>query len=290
MTPGIHLKVNLKKYNFIVIVIGVGLLISTALFLWGKTSEKPKMMDQGLQKPIKQLDFQSFISNKKESISFESKQFLTELEASLEKNNTLPEKISTLTKIADFWKDSANSPEIYCFYLSEAAKLDNSEKNLTFAAQLFLDLLKNEHDESVIEWEASEAISLFEKAIVLNPSSDDLKIDLASCYVFGKGRNGAMKGITQLLEVVKKDSNNMKAQLVLGIGGFVSGQLDKAIYRLTKVVEKQPDNTEAIAFLADTYAAQGNKEKAIYWYNISKKLINNPSYSREVDKRIKELN
>ena len=46
-----------------------------------------------------------------------------------------------------------------------------------------------------------------------------------------------MKGIQQLLQVVKKDSNNMQAQMVLGIGGVISTQYDKAIERLNKVVE-----------------------------------------------------
>jgi len=117
--------------------------------------------------------------------------------------------------------------------------------------------------------------------------------------VFGKGRgsvdgSAAMQGIQELLKVVRKDSTNMKAQFVLGVGGFVSGQYDKAIERFSKVVTAQPDNVEAIAFLADTYAAIGDKANAVKWYNIStvkwynisKRLINNPAYSKEVDERI----
>ena len=98
-----------------------------------------------------------------------------------------------------------------------------------------------------------------------------------------------MKGIQELLAVARKDSNNMKAQLVLGVGGLVSGQLDKALDRLQKVVKNQPTNLEAISFLADAYAAKGNKDEAIRWYNISKRLANNPHYTEEVDKRINSL-
>ena len=81
----------------------------------------------------------------------------------------------------------------------------------------------------------------------------------------------------------------MKAQLMLGVGGLVSGQYDKAIVRFNKVIEKEPANLEAVAYLADAYAASGNKEEAIKWYTISKRLANNPHYSEEVDKRIKSL-
>ena len=34
------------------------------------------------------------------------------------------------------------------YYIYEAAKLDNSEKNLTFAAQLMLENLRDEHDQA----------------------------------------------------------------------------------------------------------------------------------------------
>ena len=98
-----------------------------------------------------------------------------------------------------------------------------------------------------------------------------------------------MKGIQQLLSVVRKDSNNMKAHMMLGVGGFVSGQYDKAIERLQKVIKAQPDNIEAVAFLADAYAAKGDKAEAIKWYTISKRLVNDSHYSQEVDERIKGL-
>ena len=103
------------------------------------------------------------------------------------------------------------------------------------------------------------------------------------------GTEETMKGIQQLLSVARKDSNNMKAQLMLGVGGYISGQYDKAVERLLKVVKAQPDNLEAIAFLADAYAAKGNRDEAIKWYQISKRLANDPHYSKEVDERIKSL-
>ena len=98
-----------------------------------------------------------------------------------------------------------------------------------------------------------------------------------------------MQGIQQLLSVVRKDSNNLKAQMMLGVGGLVSGQFDKSIERLSKVVTQQPQNAEAVAYLADAYAGKGDKANAVKFYNISKRLINNPHYNEEVDARIKSL-
>jgi len=236
------------------------------------------------------FDIEKFISKEKNNLTLAQLNFLSRIEDS---STSSTNKINTYNSLATFWKDSIHLFEPFAYYTEAAAKLDNSEKSLTFAAQIFLDGLRGEDDLAKVEWESAEAISLFEKALVLNPENDDLKIALASCYIYGKGRSGdpqeTMKGIQQLLSVVRKDSTNMKAQMVLGVGGYVSGQYDKAIARLKKVVTAEPNNFEATAFLADTYAAQGNKEEAIKWYNVSKRLSNNPDYNNEVDNRIKTL-
>ncbi len=275
------------------LISAIGILAVLLLFYFGKTTTSKSVVNsENLNKP-QSFNIQLFINSEKNKQSESIQKTISNLEKKIDENADLPQKVNALFALANYYKDSVLLPEAYLYFISEAAKLDNSEKNLTFAARLFLDALRSEQDNAKIEWESSEAIGFFEKAIDLNPSNDDLRIGLGSCYIFGKGRNGdpqqTMKGVQELLGVVRKDSNNMKAQLVLGIGGFISGQYDKAIARLLKVVEKEPANLEAIAFLADTYAAKGMKEDAIKWYQISKRLANDEHYTKEVDDRINQL-
>ena len=270
-----------------------GLALVIILFIFGRTVAHKSNSVNTVAPANKIFNIKQFIEEKKQHLTSTQAVNLGKLENSVTRGDINSQLITANTQLANFWKDSIHSFEPYAYYLSEAAKLDKSEKNLTFAAQLILDNLRAEQDEAKLNWKAEQAITLFEKAIELNPGNDDLKVGLGSCYVFGKGRIGGteetMKGIQQLLAVIKKDSNNMKAQMILGVGGYVSGQYGKAIERLQKVVTAQPDNLEAIAFLADAYAAKGDKAEAIKWYLISKRLVNNPDYSKEVDERIKLL-
>ncbi len=270
-----------------------GLALVILLFIFGTTVAPKSKTETPAVTTVKVFDIQKFIEEEKKHLSASQVVDLGKLENSVTRGDVNSQLITANTQLANFWKDSAKSFEPYVYYLSEAAKLDKSEKNLTFAAQLILQNLRGEEDEAKLNWKTEQAIALFEKAVELYPNNDDLKIGLGSCYVFGKGRTGGpqetMKGIQQLLSVVRKDSNNMKAQMMLGVGGYVSGQYDKAVERLQKVVTAQPDNLEAIAFLADTYAAKGDKKEAIKWYLISKRLMNDPHYSQEVDERIKLL-
>ena len=281
----------MPKKQLIIAVTGLALVI--ILFKFGNTIAPKSKVEAPVAKAVKSFDILQFISEEKKHLSASQLINLSKLENSVTRGDVISQSITANTQLANYWKDSVKSFEPYAYYLSEAAKLDKSEKNLTFAAQLILNNLRAEQDEAKLKWKTATAVALFEKAIELNPENDDLKVGLGSCYIFGKGRAGGpeetMKGIQQLLSVVRKDSNNMKAHMMLGVGGFVSGQYDKAIERLQKVIKAQPDNIEAVAFLADAYAAKGDKAEAIKWYTISKRLVNDSHYSQEVDERIKGL-
>jgi tetratricopeptide (TPR) repeat protein len=273
---------------------GAGILLVALLFIFGRTTDlKKPVITPVTASNTRIFDVQQFIVEAKQKLSPAQTLLVSKLENGISRGDVPAQQVIAFDGLANFWKDSIHSFELYLFYLGKAAKLDNSEKKLTFAAQLFLEALRGEQDETRLNWQTTEAIDLFDRAIKLNPGNDELRIGLGSCYIYGRGRNGTpeetMKGIQELLGVARRDSNNMKAQLVLGVGGMVSGQLDKALERFQKVVKHEPTNMEAIAFLADAYAAKGNKEEAIKWYNISKRLANNPRYSEEVDKRIKSL-
>ena len=277
------------------ILISAGIILLLALFLFGRTTGNKPLASASKQdsSSVKPFNILQYIALEKAKLSTNQTLAVLKLETDLTASTLTAQQIKGNEALATFWKDTAKSYEPYAFYLSEGSKLDNSEKNLTFAARIFLDNLRAEKDLSKLNWETTIAIDLFERALKLNPENDDLKIGLGSCYIYGKGRSGdpqeTMQGIQQLLSVVRKDSNNLKAQMMLGVGGLVSGQFDKSIERLKKVVTQQPQNAEAVAYLADAYAGKGDKANAVKFYNISKRLINNSHYTEEVDARIKSL-
>ena len=274
---------------------GAGIVLIASLFFFGKTVAKKEVAAlPGTSMPsIPLFNWNNYVQAARQKLPAYQQNYLNNLENSVKRGDVKYQQIKLNNQLASFWKDSVQQNDLYIFYTSEAAKLVNSEKNLTFAARLILKDLRNEEDNAKRGWKSEQAISLFEKAIELNPNNDSLKVELGSCYVFGKGMAGdaqsTMKGIQQLLQVVKKDSTNMQAQLVLGIGGVISAQYDKAADRLQTVVRNEPSNIEAISWLADAYAGKGDKPNALKWYEISKQMINNPAYTKEVNERIKML-
>lgn len=276
------------------LLISLGVISLFALLVFGKTSIEKPPASPPEPEAIPEFNVKAAILEEKQKLTPTQLLYVTNLENQVTRGDVKSQSESSYSQLANFWKDSASAFVPYIYYLSESAKLDNSEKSLTFAARLILENMRRENRPDLKIWEAQTAAELYEKALVLNPDNDDLKIGLGSCYVYGQGMIGdasqTMKGIQTLLEVVRKDSTNMQAQMVLGIGAVISNQTDRAIVRLQKVVDNDAHNLEAVSWLADAYAAEGDKENAIKWYEQSKHLVNNPAYTEEVDKRIKSLN
>lgn len=262
------------------------MVIICLLFFFGKTNQPLKISEEKIKSNIQSFEIQSFIQEKTKQLSTDQLTYLRQFPS--ESSDS-----SVFLKQAQFWGDSVGVPVIAAYYYGLLANLVKSEKNLNFATQFYIDCIRSENDGRLLEWESNQAIELFDNAIELDTSNTDLKIGRASCFIFGKGRSGdpqqTMQGILSLLDIVRKDSTNMKAQRLLGIGGFISGQYDKAIPRLEKVLKQQPNDVEALVYLADCFAAKGNIDKAIGLYNDSKKLMKNVHYNEEVDRRIKEL-
>ena len=276
-----------------IILASVAVVLVFLLFFFGKTTTVKKEVPGMPATASAPFNIEDSLKAAKQNLSPRQLLFVTDLENNVKRGDLKNQSENQYINLANFWKDSAGNFLPYAYYLSEGAKLDNSEKKLTFAARLILENMKREDEPGKKVWEAQTAATLFEKALQLDPENDDLKVGLGSCYVYGEGMIGnaqqTMKGIQELLQVVRKDSNNMKAQLVLGIGGVISNQYEKAIERLKKVVTFDPHNLEAVSWLADAYAASGDNPNAIKWYEQSKHLVNNPEFDKEIDIRIKAL-
>ena len=232
----------------------------------------------------------SIIDDAKTSLSAEFKISLLSIENQLSRSKNTTDSLMYTRKLARFWADSANRLTPYLYYTYSAALLENSEKSLTFAAQLLVDNLATQEAPPAIQnWIAANAKVLLEKALVINPNNDSAIINLGACYLFGNISDNPMQGILKVKQVVDKNPQNAYGQFILALGGKKSGQYDKAIERLLIVVSLQPSNLEAMVHLAECYELANQKEDAIQWYTKVKDLVNVPDAKAAITKRIKEL-
>ena len=278
----------MKKQQFILITSGV--LLLCLIYFFGRTIP-PKKTNSTVSSVTKDssISINTILAASKQKLSASQQAYVSQLESAVVRGDVKEQQLKVYRQLANFWKDSAHFLLPYGYYLGQSAKLENSEKNLTFAAHFFLDRLNGQNDPRLKTWMALQAKELFEKALEINPNNDSLKISLGSCYLFGNIDGNPMQGIQMIRAVADKDPENMYAQFTLAWGGIISGQLDKAIDRLLNVVNHEPQNEKAVLLLAEAYERKGDKLNAIKWYEAARKIINNPAFTQEVDKRIEVL-
>jgi tetratricopeptide (TPR) repeat protein len=238
--------------------------------------------------PQAQLSIDTILYHAKERLTDDQLTRIHFLESSISRGDVLSQKLHIYHQLARFWKDTVRIFEPYGWYTGEAARLENSEKSLTFAARLFLQNLRYEENADLRQWKALQAKDLYERSLKVNPANDSLQVELGEVYVYG-GLAMPMEGISMIRTVAEKDPNNLYAQISLGNASLASGQLDKAIERFNTVVQLKPDHLEALLLLADTHERKGDKAEAIKWYSKSLPFITIPGLKTEVEKRITQL-
>jgi tetratricopeptide (TPR) repeat protein len=281
-------KVILKKQQFI--LAGGGLVLLLLLFFLGNTvppvnSSKPEESAQK-NSPAGAVDV---LSAAKSSLKPAQSEKIMQLENAVVRGNVKDQQILVYNQLAHYWQDSLQRPDIATYYLGEAAKLENSEKSLNFAARLMLNQVMAGTEQTEITWLATNAKALYEQSLKVNPNNDSIKIELGALYLFGNISAMPMEGILKIKEVADKDSTNMYAQLMLGLGDIRSQQYDKGIERLEKVVGQEPNNLQALFNLAETYERKGDKENAIKWYRQVENYVTVPDAKKEIENRINSL-
>ena len=272
------------------IVVGIGVLLVSGLFIFGRTG--PYKTGKTNPSPVSsqtELSTDSILFHAKEKLGDDQITWMTSLEQSVIRGDLKSQKLDVFHQLAHFWKDSAGIFEPYAWYEAEAARLENSEKSLSFAAHLFLENLRSEQSPRLKKWKALQAKDLFERSLRLNDKNDSATVGIGACYIFGNIADNPMEGILKVRQVIDRDSTNVFAQMVLGYGSLISEQYDKAIDRFDKVVRLQPGNMEAILMLAEVYERKADKANAIKWYSYALPFVKNVEIKNALETRIEEL-
>lgn len=277
----------LKKEQWVAVAAAAILLLS--LYSFGRF--KPNHAEHASHaegNQAEKFEINTFINGLKKELTPSQSAYLTSLEDALTRGDLVNQRIANFQALSNFWRDSARIFLPFIYYAGEKAKLENSEKNLNFAAHSMLEELRGVSNPELKMWMATEANDLFSRSLKLNPNNDSTIIGWGSTYFFGAG-GAPMEGILKIRAIADKNPNNAFAQFMLGYGGMVSGQNEKAIERFKKTLELDPSNTEAVFLLAELYEKAGNNAEAKIWYQKGLNSVRNPELIKALEEKIKSL-
>jgi len=290
-----------RKGKQIIVVVAIVVISGYLLSLTPKGLVKPKVTKSGSgvvagQRPAAaNVTVNEVSTPAKTAIGTALAATINDLEEQLKGASTDADKLSLQKKLAKQWDDD-NQPAPAAFYYQAVAGKENSFDNWMNAGNRFNDAYKGTQDTSVQPAFVANAIEAFKNAVKLNPKSLDAKTGLGVAYVnqtssgIADANGGSpMQGIMLLLDVVKQDPANWKANLNLGLFAVQSKQYDKAVNRFKTVIAQKQDQVESYFFLAECYKQLGMKKEAIDAYQQCKRMITDPIVDQKIDQYIKEL-
>lgn len=272
---------NLKQ----IAVIGLVLVLIAALFslnIKGLIKEEKNEAEKA--KPTAELNLEQISASAKQNLNASLAAEINTLEEAL-RDAPEEEKVAILKQMAQKW-DDLNLAVPAALVKEQLAQKESTYTNWLAAGNGLTVAYQATQDTTMQPPLVQKAITAYQEAQKLNPKSLDAKTGLGVAYV--SGTTNPMQGIQLLLEVVKEDPKNVKANTNLGLFSMRSGQFDKAVARFKTVLELKPD-PEAWFYLASSYENLGQNAEAIAAYQKSKELAADPGLSKFVDQKIQAL-
>lgn len=194
-------------------------------------------------------------------------------------------KISLAASLAKKW-DAVDQPVPSALYLEMVAQQEKTLDSWLASGEKLMKAFDNSRDSTLLQPLLQKANASYSAAVALDSTNLDAKTGLGITIVNGMGM--PMQGIAMLMDVVKKDPKNLKANMSLGIFAIKSGQFDKAITRFNDIIAIKP-SPDAYFYLATSYESLGKNKEAIDAYLQSKKLAGNLTLSKFIDRKVAEL-
>ncbi len=234
--------------------------------------------------PVKSFSLEEISELSKQNLTANLKKQVSDLEAALNASSE-NEKVDLQKKLAQQW-DDLNDAVPAAFYYELIAQKEPGFTPWLKAGDKFTDAYQQTADTLMQPALVQKAIYAYKQADKLQPNTPEVNTGLGIAYV--TGTPNPMQGIQLLLEVVKNDPKNVKANLNLGLFSMKSGQYEKAVERFKTVISIAP-SAEAWFYLASSYENMGMKSDAIGAYLKTKAIAADPNMSQFVDRKVNEL-
>ncbi|MEJ7778076.1 MAG: tetratricopeptide repeat protein [Daejeonella sp.] len=276
---------NRKQYIVVgSVVILMGLMLSMEIQGLVKPKDGSAAIANTSPAPVKTLSLAEVSDVSRQSLNASLNKQVTDLESAL-KGASEGETADLHKKLAQQW-DDVNQPAPAAFYYELIAQKQPAYSSWLKAGDKFTDAYQQTTDTIMQSALVQRAISAYQQADKLQPNTPEVKTGLGIAYV--TGTPNPMQGIQLLLDVVKNDPENLKANLNLGLFSMKSGQYEKAVERFKTVISREP-SAEAWFYLASSYENMGKKSDAIGAYLKTKEIAADPNMSQFVDRKVNEL-
>ncbi|MFK7806921.1 MAG: tetratricopeptide repeat protein [Saprospiraceae bacterium] len=244
-----------------IVVLSAVVLFSILYFGFSTKPKNHQEIEQKRALNAASTDIRVLLKEAKSQLSPGQLASVQSFEQAIEASSADEEKIQNLKMLSGTWFE-VEHPEIAGFYAAQIAEIQENENAWSIAGTTYSICLQRAVSEKVKDFCMEKAVAAFENAISLNPENIDHKLNLAVSYTEYPPKDNPMKGILMLIDLNKKNPDNVGILTNLGRLGIQTGQFEKAIGRLERAISLDSDHRKAYCLLAEAYNGAGRKEDA----------------------------
>ncbi len=242
------------------IVSGAILLLAVLLFGFNTKPGKQTAINKSRALKAESTDINSLLTNAREKLSANEATTILLQEQSLSEATSDSVRIGKMEQLSKKWFDLGH-PEIAGHYAESIADITNTEEAWAISGTTYAIGVQRATTEKVRTYCSGRAVKAFQNAISLNPDETAHKVNLALCYTDNPPKDNPMKGILMLVDMNKKDPENVMVLTQLGRLAIKTGQFEKAVQRLEQAAKVESTNAKIFCLLADAYKGLKNEVK-----------------------------
>ncbi|MEL7020129.1 MAG: tetratricopeptide repeat protein [Bacteroidota bacterium] len=255
------------------LTIGAAILLFGVLYFGCDTKpSSQRSIEKERALSVESTNIETLLLEAKATLSNASATEILALEQQINDATTDTLRLSLLKQLSSTWYQEKH-PAIAAFYAAEVAEAEGTEEAWSIAGTTYTICLQRSELEKVRDFCTSRAIAAFESAISISPENLDHQTNLALVYTENPPQENPMKGILMLVDLNKKNPENIGVLNNLGRLAMKTGQFPKAVERFGQTLAIEPDNRDAICMIAQAYEALQENDRAAQYAERCKQLL-----------------
>lgn len=244
------------------LTVGAAILLFAILYFGCDTKPATqKAIEKERALSVESTNIEALLLEAKTTLETDASNNILALEKQIEDATEDSTQVNLLKELSGEWY-RAEHPAIAAFYAEQVAEKTATEDAWSIAGTTYTICIQRSEVEKIRAFCTNRAVAAYENAISLNPTNVDHQTNLALVYTENPPQENPMKGILMLVDLNKKNPEDIGVLNNLGRLAMRTGQFPKAVERFSQVLALDKNNRDATCMISQAYGKLGEIEAA----------------------------
>ncbi len=240
---------------------GAILLLAVLFFGFDIHPSTHKALEKSRALNAQDYDIVTYQAEARKTLNKNDIEYLDMLDAQMQHAGSDSSKLDLQKQLSGYWFKVGN-PVMAGLYARDIADQENTAASWSITGTTFASGLQQELDDKQKRFVRDQAVDAFEKAISLEPSNVDHRVNQALCYIELPEEGQPMKGIQMLAGLANTYPEAPAPPYQLARLAVKTGQYERALTRIEQALKLAPEDPRIACLAIEIYTALKRPEEA----------------------------